>query len=95
MTSALLTSSCGTQVYNIRFYHEIPGANGVASDSFLTSSPITLNETQWEQTQLQWASQGIATSCIPSTDVGRIKKMIEHLCSTAPWYAPCIYEKTK
>ena len=81
MMGLLLLSSCAVQIKDEQFCSPVPNGLGAVCDNFLTSNPLVLNQTQWEQLQLQWQNSGEATECTQSKTLGDIKEEIEKLCS--------------
>ena len=78
---ALLLSSCSVNIEDAQFCSPLPGSLGAVCDNFLTSNPITLDETQWVAQQELWISQGVALECTTSKTLGDFKGEIEKLCS--------------
>jgi hypothetical protein len=78
---ALLLSSCAVQIQDAQFCSPLPNGLGAACDNFLTSQPLTMDESQWISQQALWAEQGLALECTTSKSLGDFKGEIEKLCS--------------
>lgn len=83
LAPAILISSCAVQIRNFQACALIPGDNGAVCSFFLEPGGVTLTQSQWQDLEASWNSQGEAVECVSSQTISDIKKEIEQLCTVA------------